>query len=97
MEHADMYSEQAKNIRNERGRLTRALSGLPEVEVFPSDANMVLVRVSDAGRTFERLKQRKILVKNVSGMHALLAGCLRLTVGTRAENDLLIHAMGELA
>jgi histidinol-phosphate aminotransferase len=47
---------------------------------------MVLVRVPDAQRCFDGLKARGILVKNVSKMHPLLANCLRLTVGTPAEN-----------
>lgn len=97
LEHAEVFAEQAESIRSERARLIAALAGLPGIKVFPSDANMILVRVPDVVKTFERLKLRKILVKNVSGMHGLLAGCLRLTVGTPAENDFLIQTMGEQA
>jgi histidinol-phosphate aminotransferase len=43
---------------------------------------MILVRVPDADRAFAGLKERKVLIKNVSRMHPLLASCLRLTVGT---------------
>jgi histidinol-phosphate aminotransferase len=51
------------------------------------------VRVPDAAATFAAMKQRGVLVKNVEGMHPLLAGCLRLTVGTPEENTLMIDAL----
>jgi histidinol-phosphate aminotransferase len=44
---------------------------------------------------FAALKARKILVKNVSAMHPLLAGCLRLTVGTPQENAQMLAALRE--
>jgi len=52
-----------------------------------------LVRVPDAHRAFEGLKAQGVLVKNVSKMHPLLAQCLRLTVGTPAENAQLLRAL----
>jgi histidinol-phosphate aminotransferase len=65
----------------------RRASGLPGVRTWRSDANMVLVRVPNAQKAFDGLKARGVLVKNVSGMHPLLANCLRLTVGTADENQ----------
>src|SRR5439155_74727 len=56
----------------------------------------VLVRVADAKAMFDGLKARRILVKNVHGWHPLLANCLRITVGTPEENDLLLAACTEL-
>jgi len=66
---------------------------LPGVQVFPSQANMILLRVADAQKTFDDLCARGVLVKNVSKMHPLLANCLRLTVGTAAENRQLLAAL----
>ena len=57
----------------------RALHELPGTRPFPSEANMILARFADAAAVFEQLKQRRVLVKNVSGLHPLLANCLRLT------------------
>jgi histidinol-phosphate aminotransferase len=95
LEHAEVFAEQAAILRRERGRLAAALAELPGVTVFPSEANMLLVRVPDSKRTFEGLKARKVLVKHIAGLHPLLANCLRLTVGTPAENTLLIDALKE--
>ncbi|MDM7464061.1 MAG: histidinol-phosphate transaminase [Tepidimonas taiwanensis] len=93
LEHADVFAEQAAAIRAERARLMAALAALPGVQVYPSEANMILVRVPDATRAFAGLRARGVLVKNVSTMHPLLANCLRLTVGTPAENDALLAAL----
>jgi histidinol dehydrogenase len=93
LEHADEYARQARDIVDQRERLYQALLGLPGVQPFPSQANMVLARVPDAGRSFAALKSRGILVKNVSGLHLLLADCLRLTVGTPDETTALIDAL----
>ncbi|TMH57326.1 MAG: histidinol-phosphate transaminase [Betaproteobacteria bacterium] len=89
-------AEQASAIRAERARLEAALRRLPETTVFPSQTNFVLVRVADAKAMFDGLKAQRILVKNVHGWHPLLANCLRITVGTPEENDLLLAACTEL-
>lgn len=93
LEHADVFAGQAAQIREQRERLTAALAALPGATPFPSQANMVLVRVPDAQRSFEALKAQGVLVKNVSTMHPLLAQCLRLTVGSPDENTRLLSAL----
>ena len=95
LEHADEYLRQAQLLRDERARLMAALAATPGVQVFPSEANMVLVRVADSKLAFDGMKQRGVLVKHIAGLHPLLKNCLRLTVGTPEENDLMIHALKE--
>jgi histidinol-phosphate aminotransferase len=93
LEHADVFAAQAAQIRGQRAALLAELARLPGVKPWPSDANMVLVRVPDAARVFAGLKERRVLVKNVSTMHPLLANCLRFTVGTPDENAQLLAAL----
>ena len=94
LEHADVFAAQAAELRAGRDRLVAQLRALPGVlKVWDSEANMVLLRVPDAARTFEGMKNRKVLVKNVSTMHPLLAGCLRLTVGSAADNAQMLAAL----
>jgi histidinol-phosphate aminotransferase len=93
LEHAEVFAAQAKDLRQERTRLMQALTALPGVKPFPSEANMILARVPDAAKTFDGLKAHGVLIKNISKMHPLLANCLRLTVGTAAENDQLLAAL----
>jgi histidinol-phosphate aminotransferase len=95
LEHADEYARQAAVLRTERERLQTALRGMAGVTAFPSEANMILVRVPDSARAFEGLKTRGILVKHIAGLHPLLAHCLRLTVGAPEENDRMLAALKE--
>jgi len=95
LDHADEYARQAAVLRGERSRLLRALAATSGVKPYPSEANMVLVRVPDSAAAFAGIRSRGVLVKNVAALHPLLANCLRLTVGTPAENDRLIDALRE--
>lgn len=96
LEHAEVFAAQAADIRAQRERLLAELAQLPGTRVFPSQANMVLVRVPDAQRAFDGLKAAGVLVKNVSKMHPLLANCLRLTVGTADDNTQMLSALRQL-
>ena len=95
LEHEAVFAAQALAIREQRAMLFEALADFPGVRAYPSDANMILLRVPDAQRSFNGLRQRKVLVKNVSSLHPLLANCLRLTVGTADENRLMLAALQE--
>ncbi|WP_151448755.1 histidinol-phosphate transaminase [Lacisediminimonas profundi] len=93
LDRIEVLDQQAAALRQARGQLVAALSTLPGVEVFPSAANFLLLRVADADGVFSRLLDRKVLIKNVGKMHALLANCLRVTVSTPEENQLFLDAL----
>lgn len=97
LDHVDILDAQAAALRDERTRLSAALAALPGVEVFPSAANFLLIRVQgmdkSADDVFSRLLERKVLIKNVGKMHALLENCLRVTVSTPQENTLFLDAL----
>jgi histidinol-phosphate aminotransferase len=91
--HSGALEEQAAAIRAGRARLSAALARLPGVRTFATQTNFVLARVPDAAAWFATLRDARILVKNLDGWHPLLANCLRITVGTPAENDAVIAAL----
>jgi histidinol-phosphate aminotransferase len=93
LDHADEFARQAALLRDERTRLKAALGKIAGVTVFPSEANMMLIRVPDSQRAFDGMKQRGVLVKHIAGLHPLLANCLRLTVGAPQENTRMIDAL----
>ncbi len=95
LEYAEVYAAQAAELRSQRDMLTAELSALPLVRVFPSQGNMLLVRVPDANATFKRMKERGVLIKNVSAGHPRLLNCLRITVGTPIENQAMLKAFKE--
>ena len=83
------------SIVEERGWLSQNLAAVPCIEhVFPSDANFLLVRCRNAVALYEYLAARGIIVRNRS-TEPLLQNCLRMTVGTRLENEQVIQAMKE--
>ena len=97
LRHQPLLTEQAAAIRRERARVANALSALRRVTVFPSHANFRLVRVPDANHWFATLRDAGILVKNVSAWHPRLANCLRITIGTPAENNAVLDALARYA
>ena len=93
LDHLEVFNVQTRTLCSERARLAQRLSGIRGLEAYPSEANFITVRVPDAGRVFAALKEAGILVKNLHGAHALLANCLRLSIGTPNENDALFAAL----
>lgn len=78
---------------SERWRLAKELSRLSVVEkVFPSDANFLLVKTSDAAGIYKELIRTGIVVRNRSRV-LFCDGCLRITVGTPEENDRLLESL----
>ena len=91
---ADVFAAQAAELRAQRSALITALRAMPGIEkCWDSQANMVLVRVADAARTYAGMQARKVLIKNVSTMHSTLANCLRLTVGSADDNARMLAAL----
>ena len=78
--------------QREAAGLVDVLAGLPGVEVFPSSANFISLRVPDAAAVCEKLLEEKVLIKNLSKMHPMLANCIRVTVSTPDENAAFLDA-----
>ncbi|MDQ8031842.1 MAG: histidinol-phosphate transaminase [Bordetella sp.] len=99
LEHKAVLDAQAARLRADRAPLAAALAALPGVTVYPSGGNFILARFSghsDGNAVHLALKTRKILVRNFSAAHPLLAGCLRISVGTPDENAALLAALQEI-
>ena len=99
----DLAFEALKNIAQvndwikesvaERDRLSTDLNTLDIVKkVYPSDANFILVEVTDATQIYDSLVDEGIIVRDRSKV-TLCEGCLRITVGTREENDKLLSIL----
>ncbi len=75
--------------------LMDGLANIPVVtKVYPSDSNFILVRVSSVKNIYKYLVDKKIIVRDRSNI-ILCEGCLRITVGTKDENSLLLDALKE--
>jgi histidinol-phosphate aminotransferase len=93
LENKEAFTLQAQAIIAQRAMLIEAINQMQGAQALHSDANMFLVRVANAAKTFEGLKQRGVLIKNVSKMHPLLHNCLRISVGTPDENHTMLAAL----
>ena len=93
LDAAPEVQEWVESILQERDRLSKALSELRLVKhIYPSDANFLLLRVSDANRLYAVLVEQGIIVRNRNNV-SLCLGCLRITIGKTEENDILLKAL----
>jgi histidinol-phosphate aminotransferase len=92
LDHIDILDQQAEQLNAARTALSAELAALPGVEVFPSAANFLLVRVPDADHVCANMAAAKVLIKNLSKM-PVLANCIRVTVSTPEENSVFLNAL----
>ena len=95
LQNHDILLRQAEQIRQDRSFLFARLNEMTGIQPYVSEANFILFRVKHANAVFEGLKQRGVLVKNLSNSHPLLSDCLRVTVGMPQENEQFITALQE--
>lgn len=89
-------AQQVQQIVEEKNRLVSFLESSVLVNhVFPSQANFVLVRFKDVQKVFQHLLSEGIVVRNRSNLPECL-GCLRISVGLPAENNMLMQALRAL-
>lgn len=93
LDQESVKNELVQQILAEREKLTHALSEVPGVlKIYPSDANFLLVEFENAAEVMAYLLGERIIVRDRSKV-TLCAGCLRITVGTDAENEVLLNAL----
>lgn len=96
LENLDRFQPAIDAILRERERLGAGLRAVPGVRVYPSGGNFFLFRLPLPARSvFDDLYGRGILVRDVSG-YPMLSDCLRVSVGTRVEDDRFLEALGEI-
>jgi len=95
LNYFDVFEEQVEQIRRDRVWLAESIRRLEGVEVFPSETNFILFRVARgrADAVDAALKQKGILIRNLSDESPLLRDCLRVTVGKPSENVAFISAL----
>ena len=93
LEEVDQVNDMIRTLVRLRGELAESLAVLPFVlKVYPSDANFLLVKTTDAHGIYEHLLGAGIVVRDRSRVQ-LCEGCLRITVGTEGENVELMDAL----
>lgn len=93
LEETEQVNDMIRSLVAMRGQLEQQFSTLPVVKkIYPSDANFLLVKVTDARAVYNYLLEQGIVVRDRSKVE-LCQGCLRITVGTDDENRQLVEAL----
>ncbi|OSI11600.1 histidinol-phosphate transaminase [Neisseria zoodegmatis] len=96
LHHAEQINRITAQLKQERESMFAELSLFGRLKAFPSDANFITVRVPDAAMLYETLKQNKILIKKLHGVHPLLDQCVRITIGAPEQNEAVLAVMHKL-
>jgi histidinol-phosphate aminotransferase len=95
LEHPEYVRARADEVIWERDRVLRELAEMQKLHAYPSQANFFLLKTPDAGYTYQFLLERGLLVRRQDKQPGL-EGCLRVSIGTKEQNDLLVAAVLEL-
>jgi histidinol-phosphate aminotransferase len=93
---SDNNSFEIESILDNKKKLMEQLSQINFIEkIFPSDANFVLIKVDDASKRYNQLIELGIVIRNRSSQ-LLCENCLRITIGTKSENEKLFNVLQTL-
>ncbi|WP_221412931.1 histidinol-phosphate transaminase [Dysgonomonas sp. HDW5B] len=93
LDKIQLKEEWVKTLLAQRVYLVQELLKISFIEkIYPSDANFILVKVPDANDTYNKLVNQGIIIRNRNTV-SLCNGCLRVTIGTKEENNKLIGAL----
>jgi histidinol-phosphate aminotransferase len=95
LENEEQKNRNVKEIVEERKNLTIQLQKHPQIQhIYPSDTNFLLIKVENAKHLYAFLMQNEIIVRDRSKV-ALCQGCLRITVGTKEENEVFLKVLSD--
>lgn len=87
---------QITELKASREQLVSDLEKISFIEeIYPSDANFLLIKVDDANYRYQQLIENKIVIRNRTNQ-PLCENCLRISIGTKTENELLIKTLQQL-
>jgi histidinol-phosphate aminotransferase len=96
LDREERKNEWVSMLLEQRGLLAERLRNIPLVEmVYPSEANFLLIKVSDANGVYNKLVKRGVIIRNRNSL-SLCCGGLRITVGNAEENNILINELKQL-
>lgn len=94
--HVRVLEEQIARICADRERLAERLGAMPQIKLWPSKTNFLTLANKRCDDLADRLRQKGVLIKDLTGAHPLVEGCIRVTVGTREENTIVRQALASI-
>ena len=90
----DLYRSRIEKIIEQRRQLANELQTFEQVlEVYPSQANFLLIRFRNAQKIYEDLIREEVVVRN---RNSLIEGCIRISIGSENENEKLLKALKKI-
>lgn len=97
LSRGDQIKDWIKILLQEREVVAKQLEKVSCVEkIYPSDSNYLLIKVKDANATYNYLVNEGVIVRNRHNI-SLCMNCLRITIGSREENEAFIHALQKIS
>lgn len=97
LDKIELKESWVKTLISQRDQMTERLCHIPIVEkIYPSEANFILVKVNDANKIYNSLVEKGIIVRNRNSV-SMCNGCLRITIGTEDENNLLLEELNKIS
>lgn len=95
LENEAIFKKNLQEIISEREKMIENLKKLSIVKkIYPSDANFLLVEVSDANEIYNQLINKQIIIRN---RNSVVKNCIRITIGNSEENQKLLNALNEIS
>lgn len=92
LSNPDYTESKVEVLKNERKKVYNFLKTLPLQNLYPSSANFICIRTDRKDELFNYLKEKDILTRDVSS-YPMLDNCMRISIGTEEENNLLINEL----
>lgn len=90
----EIIDSQIEYLIEQREYLMKELEKIEKVHIFPSQANFICFEVPDASKVYETLQEKGILIRSF-GNSPILGNCLRISVGSKEQNDILLKKLAE--
>ncbi|WIF95506.1 histidinol-phosphate transaminase [Caminicella sporogenes] len=95
LENKDIFLKHVKEIIKERNRLVKEIENIKHIEVFPNNSNFILIRSEKYEEILKRFKCKGVGVREY-GVNGDLRNCIRISIGTKEENDIVLRALKEV-
>lgn len=92
LQQRQLINDHVQRIKKERDYLVEIFSKIEGIEIFPTSSNFILIKSLEAKKIMEACKENGIAIRGFA-KEGLLQDCIRITVGTREENNRLVHLM----
>jgi histidinol-phosphate aminotransferase len=95
LDNKDIFLKNVKEITKERNRLIKEMKNIEYIQVFPSYSNFILIKSEKYKDILKRFREKEVGVREY-GVDGSLRNCIRISIGTKEENDIVLKVLEEV-